>query len=268
MRRVGNVEIDDVGREAHRRHLAVRADVRGAVEARPDGRQRLAVLLPGLRPHAGELRLRRIADVEDDEFVAVAVIAGREGGEIGVFAARIGVAVRAAFGAPPLADLLRILGIADVPDDQRWVGGRFLVDRGDQNVVVQRQLRGQHLFLRRLVGDELDVTRILRVGDIDDAPALIERMPGVEIPVIVLGVLDRELEGAGLAVEPGETDELEIGGHPAGRSRIGARRQRRAHPPCRGGAERRRRRPQNPLEHDRRRHSRSLRWRTISGIDL
>ena len=71
-------------------------------------RRRFAVLLPGLPPFADVFRMRRIADIEDHHDAAlVARIARRE---IGIFAARIGIAVRAGDAAYPRSDRLGFSG--------------------------------------------------------------------------------------------------------------------------------------------------------------
>ena len=230
--RIGQVEIDEIGRVGKRRPFAVRAHIDRPVEALRIG-LRLALLLAGLPPFADVLGMRRIAHVEDHHDVAVeARIAGRE---IGVFAARIGIAVRAGGAAHPRADLLGIFRIGNVPQQhrrQRVLLRREAVERGHHQVVVQRHLRRDDAFVVGLERNEFHIARIGRIGDVDDAPALIEGMALVEIPLVVRGVLDGDLERAVAPAERRKADLLHVLGLRARRNRIGERTVRREQRSC------------------------------------
>ena len=191
-------------------------------------RCRLALLLAGLPPFADVLGVRRIAHVKDHQNVAgEARIAG---GEIGIFAARIGIAVGAGDAAHPRADLFGIFRIGNVPQQhrrQRVLLRGEAIERGDHQIVVQCHLRGEDALVVGLVGNEFHIARMGRVGDVDDAPALIKGMARVEIPPVVRGVLDGDLEGAVAPAERREADLLDVLGLRAGRKRIGKRALRR-----------------------------------------
>ena len=227
----------DVGCEAGRDHLAVGADIRRPVESRRERRLGLAFLLARLRPHRDLLRMDRVAHVENDQDVGV--VARHRGREIGIFAAGIGIAMRAVGAAHPFRQFPGILRIADVPEPDG--GGAFLrmliaVGGGDHQIVVDGHLRGDRVLGPR---NEADIFRIGRIGDVDDAPAVIEGMAGIEIPAPVRRMLQGELERAELALQPGEADRLDLVRRPARRNRIRQRRPR--------GDERRRRggKPEN-----------------------
>ena len=174
-----------------------------------------------------------IADVEDHHDVAgEARIAGRQ---ISVFAARIGIAVGAGDAAHPRADLLGIFRIGNVPQQhrrQRVLLRLEAVERGDHQVVVQGDLRRDDAFVVSLVGNEFHIARIGRIGDVDDAPALIEGMARVEVPLVIRGVLDGNLEGAVAPAERRKSDLLHVLGLRAGRKRIGKRAVRREQRSC------------------------------------
>src|SRR6516225_4812885 len=159
------------------------------------------LFLAGLPPFADLLRMRRVADVDDDEnFIPEARIAG---GEISVFPAGIGIAMRASGAATPAGDLFRIHRIANVPKDHVGsVSGVSAVERSDHQVVMNRDLRRDPI-LRPVKWDELDELRIDGIGDIQDAPAKVERMAHVEVPTAVDRMIERHFEGAIAAAQGG-----------------------------------------------------------------
>src|SRR4029077_15910739 len=169
---------------------------------------RLAVFLARLPPFADLFRMRGFADVEDDkDLVLGARIAGRE---ISVFPSRIGIAMRASGSAAPARDLFRIHRIADVPKDHIGsVSGLTAVERGNHQVVMDRDLRGDPI-LRPVEGYEFDELRISRVGDVQDAPAKVERMAHIEIPTPADRVVERHLEGAIVTAKGGEADYFDV----------------------------------------------------------
>ena len=162
-------------------------------------------------------------------------IAGRE---IGVFAARIGIAVGAGDAAQPRTDLLGIFRVGNVPQQdrrQRILLRPETVQRRDHQIVVQGHLRGDDALVVGLEWNEFHIARIGRVGDVDDAPALIEGMARVEIPLVVRGVLDGDLEGAVASAQRRKSDLLHVLGLRARRDRIGkcAMRRERHRAACR-----------------------------------
>src|SRR6516225_5323938 len=94
MLHVADVQIDDCRSVAHGGHLPVRADIGRPVKSRRDFSEcRFSLFLPWHPPTARLFRALGIADVENDQYPSP--IARHVGREIRVFAARIGIAMRA-----------------------------------------------------------------------------------------------------------------------------------------------------------------------------
>src|SRR5262249_139186 len=115
----------------------------------------------------------------------------------------------------PVRELPGIDRIADVPDEDAFLiwlirigapGKRRLLQRRDHDVVVQRHLDGPGVSW---TWDCFDEFRIPRIGDVDDAPAVVPQMPHVEVPTAV-DLLDCHLEGALAVVETAISDGLHV----------------------------------------------------------
>ena len=223
LRRIADIDIDDIGRIASADHLAVGTDIRRTVKALIEAGGGFTVFLARLPPLADFGRMRRIAHIHDDEDVA-ALEAGIAGREISVFAAGIGIAMRAGRAAGPFADLFRIDRIGDVPKDHRRARiGMVLVavQRGDHQIVVQRDLR-RHDPFGAVVRDELRENGLLRICDVEDAPAAVPQVARVHVP-LVAHVADHHLERAAFASDARIADGSHVGQSRALRNRITCR---------------------------------------------
>src|SRR5262249_18634555 len=192
----------------------------------------LARLLSRHPPATGFSWPCRIADVQDHQDVRVEP--RRASRQIGVLAARIRVAVRPRRPRLPVRELPRVDRIADVPNQNAFVvwlvrvgapSKRRLLQRRYHDVIVERHLDGPGVTGTR---DGFHEFRILRIGNVHDAPAVMPQMPHVEVPMAI-DLLNGHLEGALAVVESAISDGLHVVGFPSRWDGIGvaARRQPR-----------------------------------------
>jgi len=198
----------------------------GAVKRCRRRRRRLAVLLPRQPEAAGFLRIFRIADIQKDKNLAA--VARHVGRETGVLAARVADPVNAGAASLPLRELLRIHRIADIPEQHALVvrlvrvatpDRRLLLQRREHQVVVHFHLDGPGIGR---AGHKLDDFGVLRVGDVDNGPAVAPEVAEVQVPAGA-DVANSDLERATMAVEIAVADGLNVTRLPAGGNLIGAR---------------------------------------------
>ncbi len=183
------------------------------------GAERRPALAPGdplaPAPPARDLdRTGRIGDV--DELVDVAVEAGRQGGRVHVAPPGVVVAVRAAAAGTVVAELPRVLGIREIPDQKAFVVAdagirrrqpfvRDLLERRDHAPVGDLDLQRPGVGG---TGNEAQVPRVRDIGHLDDAPPRLPQMRDVEEPACP-GVVQSHLE-AGPAVEIEVRNRLDV----------------------------------------------------------
>src|SRR5262249_29114532 len=229
---VADIEIDRRRGVSHRGHLAVRADAGRSMKALRPFPLGLARLLSRHPPATGFSWPCRIADVQNLQDVRAE--SRRACRQIGVLAARIRVAVRPGRPRLPVRELPRVDRIADVPNQNAFVvwlvrigapSKRRLLQRRYHDVIVERHLDGPGVTGTR---DGFHEFRILRIGNVHDAPAVMPQMPHVEVPMAI-DLLNGHLEGALAVVESAISDGLHVVGFPSRWDGIGvaARRQPR-----------------------------------------
>src|ERR1700704_7066 len=125
----------------------------------------------------------------------------------------------------PVRELTRVDRIADVPNKNALVvwlvrigspSERRLLQPRYHDVVVQRHLDSPGI---RGPWDGLYELRILRIGDVHDAPAVMPEMSHIKVPAAVY-LLDGHLEGALAAVEAAISDGLHVACLPSRRNGI------------------------------------------------
>ena len=155
-----------------------------------------------------------IGDVDD--LVDVAVEALGQRGRVHVASPGVVVAVRAVTAGAVVAELPRVLGIGEVPDEKAFLVAhsrigrrrpflRDLLECRDHPPIGDLDLQGPGVGR---TGNETQVTRVRGIGYIDDAPARLPEMRDVEEPTRA-GIVQRHLE-PGLAVEIEVSNSLDV----------------------------------------------------------
>src|ERR1017187_8221708 len=93
-----------------------------------------------------------------------------------------------------------------------------MADDRNEEIAVQSHLARPKALRPRHI---LDVARVLRIGDVEDAPARLERVAHEDIPTTVFRVRDRKLERSRMPAEAREADQLQVRGFRSGWDWVG-----------------------------------------------